>query len=833
MKNLYHVTLFNRLESVARGGLQPGSRSTIGRGGYAGHSKGRLFLTEFAGVDFWYSRTKDHAESQSDNLKAGGMAPVVLRVKTPTDLEPDPVGTRDANHDAFFATKVISPSDIEVWDGSRWRPVKQWAMVDDAKAFDPEEVDGETLWYFDNDDPLMPLREVTTHPPMGEHHTLPEGMSHGVVVERVMNEIYHTTKRNHIADIIFDGKIKGRPYVSLSTVPQTKFGDFILVLYEPPLRPQLVEVEYTAEWAEANRKRVNYIVSGSSGGRGSWASIKDSFLDYFSIDRVHAEREWQSKASEIALKPGSVKKILVQQSMARDIDWIRKMVVETKFMDPEDVVGIRGTGNNQRAFKRRDKINKRRVWQVKHGLTKVRPVAMPMLVHGELLRATQSDRDIPEETKEAIKKAKVTTYDYLYRFDVPTDDFPHIVKHVRDNMALFQRTADIDAFGSAAAVKQHREWLKANAPGVRPHAMLIERKLGSINVNKTPVDAVRELRRALDMLATRTWVIAGGNTAPDDAHMAEWWIDTIKGSPTYGGIIAAYSDIHTMVKANANRFAKLVRDAAKPAMQYHLMVKPDGSGLMPGVVWRDVALAVEAASREVRQLVYTAEKFYPEHIKGPGGSRIYNADPVAIDRTDMQTFGATLDGVRQLLAKAGAADLLHGRRLFIGANGVPCVGSLPSNASAAYVRRLSGPVPCNLSNDPTVPNIPYRQGDIMVNIGSAWGIIPSSPARMHDITHELGHAFFWEKMDEKQRTRWRDYFAQASGHITGYAKSNAEEDFAETWAFVLLKRRGSKSYTWDRDAFIRFRAFIRSGSMPGYREIEESAPRGVVVARDA
>ena len=158
-KALYHVTFYNRLSDIASRGLVPDARSAIGVGGYAGHSKSKTFLTVFDGVSFWYSRARDHAENQSDDVKEDGLAPVVLRIKNYGALEADGPGTRDATDDAFTTVEKIPASVIDVWTGSKWVNVKQWRSVDDAKAFDPEEVDGETLWYFHGDDPLMPMRE--------------------------------------------------------------------------------------------------------------------------------------------------------------------------------------------------------------------------------------------------------------------------------------------------------------------------------------------------------------------------------------------------------------------------------------------------------------------------------------------------------------------------------------------------------------------------------------------------------------------------------------------------------------------------------------------------
>jgi hypothetical protein len=170
----------------------------------------------------------------------------------------------------------------------------------------------------------------------------------GVLVERADDEMYHTTKRAHIIDIMFDGVLKGHPYVSLSSRLQTKFGDFILILRKTPaLMSQLIEVEYSPEWAEEHKARVRYIVSGSSSGRGgSWKRVKHDFLDFFNIDRLWQEHEWQSRARTLALPAGSLKKLLVSPRADPSGSWVkrlREVAVETGIMDPKDILPMRAS----------------------------------------------------------------------------------------------------------------------------------------------------------------------------------------------------------------------------------------------------------------------------------------------------------------------------------------------------------------------------------------------------------------------------------------------------------------------------------------------------------
>jgi len=124
---LYHVTYAANLPSIAKHGLVPGERSNYS-GGYEGHSKGRIFLTEEDGVSYWYQRMIDLAEHNSDNPLEDLLVPVVLAIDTedlqfyPDELpiEEDKVGTRDALAQAWFTREPIDTSGIYLWNGEEW-----------------------------------------------------------------------------------------------------------------------------------------------------------------------------------------------------------------------------------------------------------------------------------------------------------------------------------------------------------------------------------------------------------------------------------------------------------------------------------------------------------------------------------------------------------------------------------------------------------------------------------------------------------------------------------------------------------------------------------------
>jgi len=136
---VYHVTFSNNLDSIMQFGLNPQASGALGRGGYAGHSHGRLFLTEQDGVDFWYERVEAVANDLSDKPLADGYVPVVLRVPSCEQyMQEDEAGTSDANAQSWYMTHSIEPDEIEVWNGESWVMLDEWSSDYDEQAFNDE-----------------------------------------------------------------------------------------------------------------------------------------------------------------------------------------------------------------------------------------------------------------------------------------------------------------------------------------------------------------------------------------------------------------------------------------------------------------------------------------------------------------------------------------------------------------------------------------------------------------------------------------------------------------------------------------------------------------------
>ncbi|KKK71948.1 hypothetical protein LCGC14_2908800, partial [marine sediment metagenome] len=153
----YHITYYKDLGSIDEEGLNPGGGGAMGRGGYSGHSQGRLFMTEEAGLFFWFGRMEEHASDMSDDPLEDGYVPVVLRFPEP-DAEVDEPGTRDAMADSFYSEERVDPENIEIWDGSSWVSLSDWGNVDPAGSFDVDEFDDEVMHVFKDvrENPLFP-----------------------------------------------------------------------------------------------------------------------------------------------------------------------------------------------------------------------------------------------------------------------------------------------------------------------------------------------------------------------------------------------------------------------------------------------------------------------------------------------------------------------------------------------------------------------------------------------------------------------------------------------------------------------------------------------------
>jgi hypothetical protein len=146
---VYHTTFLRNVEGIGEEGLVPSGDSQFG-GGYSGHSKGRVFFSDFDGVYFWMSKFEAIANGESDfrsddeRENTFGYSPVVLRVADlalPEEREMDALGFRDSGWiGAWYVTKVVPAAVLEIYDGRAWVPLEE---VDIERMYDRAEAAAE------------------------------------------------------------------------------------------------------------------------------------------------------------------------------------------------------------------------------------------------------------------------------------------------------------------------------------------------------------------------------------------------------------------------------------------------------------------------------------------------------------------------------------------------------------------------------------------------------------------------------------------------------------------------------------------------------------------
>jgi hypothetical protein len=102
---LYHVTSTEHVATIKKHGLHPGKSPTFTN--YAGHSKGKIFLTDRKGVPYWKDRVQQHLFHNSDNPHDVAVFRVhKSRVK---DLQKDELGSEDSRTNSYYTHKPILP----------------------------------------------------------------------------------------------------------------------------------------------------------------------------------------------------------------------------------------------------------------------------------------------------------------------------------------------------------------------------------------------------------------------------------------------------------------------------------------------------------------------------------------------------------------------------------------------------------------------------------------------------------------------------------------------------------------------------------------------------
>lgn len=149
----FHTTTWDRLQSIAEGGLEVGYGSRFG-GWYQGHSRGRIFVGQGAWeAGEWFDKVSSIVEHNTE-VKEPDDLPRAVAVMLRLDLDglelhEDQAAKYDSFtglHCSFYVTETIEPERIWFYDGTRWRPIDEWDTSDPMTAF--------RQWEFDSDDEL-------------------------------------------------------------------------------------------------------------------------------------------------------------------------------------------------------------------------------------------------------------------------------------------------------------------------------------------------------------------------------------------------------------------------------------------------------------------------------------------------------------------------------------------------------------------------------------------------------------------------------------------------------------------------------------------------------
>lgn len=111
---LYHITTYENLDNILQNGLNPRpSKQSMAEGSwYSDYSRGKIFLTELGGVEYWKERIYAHLEHQGREEEEL----VVLKIpkNVLNNLENDMAGSDDAPVRSYFTRNSIPANIIQL-----------------------------------------------------------------------------------------------------------------------------------------------------------------------------------------------------------------------------------------------------------------------------------------------------------------------------------------------------------------------------------------------------------------------------------------------------------------------------------------------------------------------------------------------------------------------------------------------------------------------------------------------------------------------------------------------------------------------------------------------
>lgn len=106
----YHITPKYNLKNIMKNGLLPDRKSTFSN--YTNNSKGKIFLCEKNGIEYWKERVENHIFHNTGNNS--GVAVIKIKKTSVPKIMPDITGTSDSRSPAYYTTIPIPPSEIAV-----------------------------------------------------------------------------------------------------------------------------------------------------------------------------------------------------------------------------------------------------------------------------------------------------------------------------------------------------------------------------------------------------------------------------------------------------------------------------------------------------------------------------------------------------------------------------------------------------------------------------------------------------------------------------------------------------------------------------------------------
>ncbi|WP_143873785.1 hypothetical protein [Catenovulum sediminis] len=78
----------------------------------------------------------------------------------------------------------------------------------------------------------------------------------------------------------------------------------------------------------------------------------------------------------------------------------------------------------------------------------------------------------------------------------------------------------------------------------------------------------------------------------------------------------------------------------------------------------------------------------------------------------------------------------------------------------------------------------------------------------HVLLHEIGHYVFYSRISSFIRKEWVQNFSSYDAHVSEYARENASEDFAESYAFYAANNLTKFNSVSKKLSFLRYKVFV-------------------------